>query len=193
MLLLELGPRIAIWPESAGNSLLIPWAFRADVAGARHVEHLLLELREATDVADLALRIEGGNRLGPHRLTARSRDGLDRHVRAGRLDDVLDHGATEVAFGDDAVGPELVIGGDGKAAPLGRPEPGRAVGQHIALAVAAEPGHHDADLVRALALAARGAGGVDRHHDPLQGGHGAAALKESVEGGAGPSLDAGAV
>ena len=33
------------------------WAFRANVAGARHVEHLLLELREAADVADLTLSV----------------------------------------------------------------------------------------------------------------------------------------
>jgi hypothetical protein len=42
---------------------------------------------------------------------------LTGHVWAGGLDDVLDHGAAEVALGDDAVGPELVIGGHGAACP----------------------------------------------------------------------------
>ena len=48
-------------------------AFGADVTGARHVQHLLFELREASDVADLALLIEGGDRLG---LAALPRDAV---------------------------------------------------------------------------------------------------------------------
>src|SRR5215204_2033181 len=58
-------------------------AFGADVTGARDVQHLLFELREASDVADLALLIEGGDRLGPARLAARCRDGFDRNVPVG--------------------------------------------------------------------------------------------------------------
>src|SRR5215208_1206040 len=107
------------------------WAFRANVAGARHVEHLLLELREAANVADLTLSVERGDRLGPDCLAARRRDGLDRHVRASGRDHVLDHGAAEASFGDDAVGPELVIGGHCEPCPLCRPQTGRANGKHI--------------------------------------------------------------
>ena len=42
--------------ERPHKSVEAVWALRADVTGARHVEHLLLELREASDVADLTLR-----------------------------------------------------------------------------------------------------------------------------------------
>src|SRR3954470_14013257 len=80
-------------------------------------------------------------------------------------DDVLDHGAPEVPFPHDPVGPELVIGGHREPAPFGRTKTCRAIGEHIAFAVAAEARNHDADLVRALALSAGGAGRVDRDHD----------------------------
>src|SRR5215203_212450 len=119
-------------PSINSESVEAVWAFRANVAGARHVEHLLLELREAANVADLTLSVERGDRLGPDCLAARRRDGLDRHVRASGRDHVLDHGAAEASFGDDAVGPELVIGGHCEPCPLCRAETCRAIGKHIA-------------------------------------------------------------
>src|SRR5215203_3150413 len=51
--------------ERPHKSVEAVWAFHANETGARHVEYLLLELREAADVAGLTPSVERGDRLGP--------------------------------------------------------------------------------------------------------------------------------
>ena len=85
----------------------------------------------------------------------------------GSLDRRLDHGATEILFGDDAIGAELVEGRHRAAAPDDRRVAQRAVGENIGVADMVARGDDDADLVPPRVVRPGRARGVDRHHHRL--------------------------
>ena len=84
------------------------------------VAHLPLQLGELADVGDAALRVERGDRLGAQELAARGVHLLHRQIGIDALEDLDDQIAALVGLHDDAVGPIVVVGGDGAHAPRWR-------------------------------------------------------------------------
>jgi hypothetical protein len=100
------------------------------------------------------------------------------HRTRGRADDRLDHVAAEVGLADDRVRVEIEIRLHGTPSPAVRRETARAIGQHVATRVDAQPGHDDALLV---VLRVRSAARVDGHDDARQiGRHRSSVVKHGV-------------
>ena len=94
---------------------------------------------------DAGFGVERGDRFGAEKFAARGVDFFHGHVGVDLAEHVDDEIATLVDLGDDAVGLEVVVGGDS------RPRPGRGVaalqgtvGEHVGAFVGAEPSDDDA-------------------------------------------------
>jgi hypothetical protein len=151
-------------------------AAAADVAEGGEPGQLLLELGEAADVAHLALLVERAERLGADVLAAGGGDLAERRAGPGGVDHVPHHVAAVVGLADGGVGLVAVERIGHHAAPCRGPGLHRAVLEQVGVAVDAEPGHHDADLVVVGVVLLARAGRIAGHHDADQLGHVAAGL-----------------
>ena len=75
----------------------------------------------------------------------------------GGADDEAHHVTAEILLSDDPIGIKFMIGLDRGAAPHRRRVAQRPVGEHVAVAVVAKRGNHNADFVGALVVLAGGA------------------------------------
>ena len=80
-------------------------------------DELVLEDGKAADVMHHAVLVKRRYWLGAQHLAARGGYHLHPHIRIGGADDKGDHLDTEILFGDDAIGLELLIGAHRGAAP----------------------------------------------------------------------------
>ncbi len=84
------------------------------------VAHLVLQLRERTEVMDFSLFVERGDRLGAGDLAARRVHRGEGQIRIDHPQGRLDHFTAVVDLGDDPVGAVCAISGNRRLRPLDR-------------------------------------------------------------------------